>query len=138
MFLEHRVIYRTYANRDLIPINRDDRYVFFHSRIRSVCDDLSHRLSAAYRSSLLFSEKCDEIAALLTSVKYHNNLPSHFDLRHQTESNICPLIVFCMYLEVCFRMLAYRAHLRSLCSHNDVTAVAALPDFDLALFEYFL
>ena len=33
-----------------------------------------------------------------------------------------------MYLEVCLRMLAYRAHFRSFLADDDMSAVAALPD----------
>lgn len=44
-------------------------------------------------------------------------------------------VVFRVDLEIALRMIARRAHIRSLGAHDDVTAVAAFPDFYLALFE---
>ena len=40
-----------------------------------------------------------------------------------------------MDFKVSLRMSTYRAHFRSLGAHDNVSAVATLPNFDIALFE---
>ena len=53
-------------------------------------------------------------------------------------SSVFRLIVLCVDLKVSLSVCTNGANLRSLCTHNDVTAVTALPNLHLALCENFL
>lgn len=48
---------------------------------------------------------------------------------------LCRLIILASHFKVALRVAADGADLRCLCSHNDVTAVSAFPDLDLAFFK---
>ena len=48
------------------------------------------------------------------------------------------LVIFFPYFEVALRMIAGRTNLRRLGADNDMSAVSAFPDFDLALGENLL
>ena len=48
------------------------------------------------------------------------------------------LIIFRVDFKICLRVGAGRADFRSFCSDDDMTTVAALPDFDFALCENLL
>ena len=48
------------------------------------------------------------------------------------------LIVFSVNFEISLRVITYRAYFWSCCTDNDVSAVAAFPYLDFALFEDFL
>ena len=49
---------------------------------------------------------------------------------------VLPSIILSVYFKVALRMITYGAYIGSLCAYYDMTAVAALPHLDLALFKY--
>ena len=49
---------------------------------------------------------------------------------------IIPSIILSVYFKVALRMITYGTYIGSLCAYYDMTAVAALPYLDLALFKY--
>lgn len=44
-------------------------------------------------------------------------------------------VIFCVYLEIALRVIAYGANVGSFSANYDVTAVAAFPDLDLTFGE---
>ena len=50
--------------------------------------------------------------------------------------SILPSIILSVYFKVALRMITYGTYIGSLCAYYDMTAVAALPYLDLALFKY--
>ena len=49
---------------------------------------------------------------------------------------VLPSIILSVYFKVALRMITYGTYIGSLCAYYDMTAVAALPYLDLALFKY--
>ena len=123
---QHGMLHGADLDMDDAVFHCPDRDMLLHGRVGRAGDDFAHRLTAADDGNARILDLGNDVAAMLANVKL---------LLHD-DSPFLSLIVFCVNFKIALGMVAGGANLRGLLAHDDVTAVAALPHLDLALFKY--
>ncbi len=132
VFFGHSVRHGADFNADRVVFDGVNGDMFFLRRIDRSGNDFLHFLSAAHnRNARIFNES-DDIAAMSANIKslFHNSVSLKILRRFILKS-----IVFRMKLEIGLRVCAYGADFRRLYAYDNMTAIAAFPDLNVAFFE---
>ena len=123
---QHGMLHRADLNMDDAVFHRPDGDVLFNRRVGRAWNDLAHRLTAADDGNARVLDLGNDVAAMLANIKL---------LLHD-DSPFLSLIILRVNFKVALGMVAGGANLRGFLTDHNVTAVAALPHLDLALFKY--
>lgn len=132
VFFGHRMRHGADFNVDRVVFDGVNGDMFFLRRVDRAGNDFLHFLSAAHnRNARIFNES-DDIAAMSANIKslFHNSVSLKILRRFILKS-----IVFRVKLEIGLRVCAYGADFRRLYAYDNMTAIAAFPDLNVAFFE---
>jgi len=78
MLGQHGMLHRAYLDLNSAALNFHNRYVLLGGAVSGAWNQLGHLLATAHDRYAGGMNKGDDIAAVLTAIKFHNNNSSHY------------------------------------------------------------